>query len=337
MLSPEGNLLRPVIKYALEAGRRASLLIASSKVKMLVLIQTEIIDTVDQVRKLSDWLDYRLGRPPPWDSTMYMGLEGVNLCRKGSISILTILVDSGVAETGIATRYVYLVDVHKLGKAAFNTAGRKRTTLKDILEDEDTPKVVFDVRNDSDALFAHFGVSLQGVEDVQLMDSATRATTVSRRTLNSLAKCIERNTRIDSKEHASWKLAKERGERLFMARHGGTSEIFNQRPIPEEIISYCAGDIRYLPELREKLWKSRAEEWQDFVKQESQNRVKASQKPDYLPQGPDKMSAPWSEDQNKLLDEWNYKPPSDSFDESVKPVDDSYDDDWYDDENDSED
>jgi exonuclease 3'-5' domain-containing protein 1 len=56
--------------------------------------------------------------------------------------------------------------VHSLGLEAFNVNNIKEKTLKDILQDKKTPKVFFDVRNNSDALFAHFGVVLQGVEDV---------------------------------------------------------------------------------------------------------------------------------------------------------------------------
>jgi exonuclease 3'-5' domain-containing protein 1 len=102
----------------------------------------------------------------PCSPTMYIDLEGVDLCREGSISILTLLVD-----TGIPSGCVYLVDVHTLGAQVFNTAGAKKKTLKDILQDKEIPKVFFDVRNDSDALFAHFGVALQGIADVQLLES----------------------------------------------------------------------------------------------------------------------------------------------------------------------
>jgi exonuclease 3'-5' domain-containing protein 1 len=86
---------------------------------------------------------------------MYIDLEGVNLCREGSVSILTLLID-----TGIPIRRVYLIDVHTLGARAFNTAGAERTTLRAILENKTIPKVFFDIRNDSDALFARFGVAL---------------------------------------------------------------------------------------------------------------------------------------------------------------------------------
>ncbi|KAF1834759.1 hypothetical protein BDW02DRAFT_321722 [Decorospora gaudefroyi] len=252
---------------------------------------------------------------------MYIDLEGVNLCREGSISILTLLVD-----TPIHDRRVCLVDVHTLGAQAFNTAGVLAGTLKDILQDETIPKGFFDVRNDSDALFAHFGVALQGVEDIQLMESATRKTTASRKFLNSLTKCIENNllTSLGGKGLASWKLAKKKGERLFKAEHGGSYDVFNQRPIPEDISSYCIGDVQYLPELRDRFCTQRAYGWRDLVGEESKKRVAMSQRSDYQPHGPDRAIAPWSKEQNTLLDQWEcVPPPCDDFDES--------DDDWYDD------
>ena len=78
---------------------------------------------------------------------------------------------------------------------------------------------------------------------------------MARKFLNGLTKCIEQNETLGINV-SNWKLAKEREERLFKSEHGGASEILNNRPIPEEIISYCVGDVRYLPELRERFWKT---------------------------------------------------------------------------------
>ncbi|KAF4635544.1 hypothetical protein G7Y89_g2545 [Cudoniella acicularis] len=80
-------------------------------------IKTEIINTAKQIGDLVDWLILRHAPPEPYEPTMYIDLDGVNLCRK---------------------------------------------TLKDILQDEKIPKVFFDVRNDSDALFikAHAPLNL---------------------------------------------------------------------------------------------------------------------------------------------------------------------------------
>jgi exonuclease 3'-5' domain-containing protein 1 len=87
---------------------------------------------------------------------MYIDLEGVNLYREGSLSILTLLID-----TSIPTIRVCLIDIYSLSSQAFNTTSIKGKTLKDIFYDEKMPKVFFDAYNDSDALFAHFGVALQ--------------------------------------------------------------------------------------------------------------------------------------------------------------------------------
>ncbi|KAM0817497.1 putative 3'-5' exonuclease domain-containing protein [Seiridium cardinale] len=233
---------------------------------------------------------------------MYIDLEGVNLSREGSISIFTLLID-----TGTPTVRVCLIDVYSLGLKTFNTTGIKGQTLKDILQAENIPKVFFDVRNDSDALFAHFGVALQGVQDVQLTESATRATASSRKYLNGLAKCIEQYP-LYGVDRTSWKLAKEKGARLFKPENGGSYKIFEQRPVFDEIISYCVGDVQHLPKLWQR-FKAGTNRWRDMVNKETEKRVEASQKPEYQPHGPNRTLAPWSEEQNKILDQWNYVPP----------------------------
>ena len=292
-------------------------------------IKTDVINTTKQIGDLVDRLVFHHAPPVPTSPAMYVDLEGVDLCREGTISILTLLVNAGFPK-------VYLIDVHVLGAQAFNTTGVEKKTLKDILQDESIPKVFFDVRNDSDALFAHFRVALQGVEDVQLMESATRKTTQTRRCLSGLAKCIENNSHVvfSGTELQSWKQAKEEGQRLFKRKYGGSYEIFNQRPIPEEVISYCVGDVQCLPALRDLFWKTQPARWQRLVKEESKERVAASQRPDYHPHGRDRALAPWSEDQNRTLDQWNnVAPPRDYFDEDFDPYDDQADDrDWLDDQ-----
>jgi hypothetical protein len=116
---------------------------------------------------------------------MYLDLEGVNLYREGSISILTLLLDGGVA----GNRRVCLIDVHVLGARASTTTGVKGKTLQDILQDAAIPKVFFDVGDDLHALFALYGVALRDVDDVQLVESATRKTAAAKRRLvNVLAK-----------------------------------------------------------------------------------------------------------------------------------------------------
>jgi hypothetical protein len=74
--------------------------------------------------------------PKLYEPTIYIDLEGVNLCRQGSLSILTLLIDT-------PTIRVCFIDVHSLGSQAFNTTGIKGKTLKDILQNEKILKDFF--------------------------------------------------------------------------------------------------------------------------------------------------------------------------------------------------
>src|SRR5436190_1618559 len=79
---------------------------------------------------------------PAEPPSLYIDLEGENLCREGSISLLVVF----------PKNHVYLIDMHNLQASAFTTAGREGKTLKSILEPATISKVFFDVRNNSDAL-----------------------------------------------------------------------------------------------------------------------------------------------------------------------------------------
>ena len=98
-----------------------------------------------------------------------------------------------------------LVDVHTLGHEAFFHPCTRGQTLKGILEDENIQKVffVFDVRNDPDALYAHFSVHLAGIQDIQLIELATRSG--SRRFINGLVRCIERDAGLTRSETSVWR------------------------------------------------------------------------------------------------------------------------------------
>jgi exonuclease 3'-5' domain-containing protein 1 len=231
---------------------------------------------------------------------MYVNLEGLNLYYYRSISILTLLV-----VTNILNSYIYLINVYTLGADVFRTPSTKGKTLKDILQDKQILKIFFNVRNDSDALYAHFNVSLQGIKDVQLMESAMRKTSQSRRLLSGLKACVENNvTSIDRSGQTSWKVAKENGEQLFKAERGGSYEILNQRPIPEDSVAYCVGDVQHLPELRDKFWTNRTSRWRELVREESMKRVLTSQGPEYQPHGSHKALFSWSQEHNTVLNEW---------------------------------
>ncbi|KAG9247658.1 hypothetical protein BJ878DRAFT_402216, partial [Calycina marina] len=97
---------------------------------------------------------------------LYLDLEGINLGRHGSISILSLHIAS--------TKTTFLIDIHSLGRAAFATANNSGISMKSILESSIVPKVVFDIRNGSDALFSLFQIPVDGIKDLQLMELAHR-------------------------------------------------------------------------------------------------------------------------------------------------------------------
>ncbi|KAL3475113.1 ribonuclease H-like domain-containing protein [Aspergillus californicus] len=196
----------------------------------------KIIDTTAGIGELVELLTDVPNNPP----SVYVDLEGINLSRHGSISIMQIFL--------LPRNEVYLIDVHTLGHGAFSHFSASGKTLKGILEDEDIQKSFFDVRNDSDALYAHFGVHLAGIQDIQLLELATRSG--SRRLINGLSRCIERDAGLTWSETRGWKDIKENGRQIFAPERGGSYEVFNARPLSEAIIKYCAQDVQILP----KLW-----------------------------------------------------------------------------------
>jgi len=166
---------------------------------------------------------------------VFVDLEGVNLSRFGTVAIIQLLLPP--------RPIVYLVDVHVLGARAFEVTTDDNTSLKSILESKTIFKVFFDIRNDSDVLYAHFGVNIAGVIDLQVLEYATRQ---PRGTfVNGLAKCIEK----DLPYTPGWSLVKANGRRLFAPEAGGRYEVFLERPMAADIVKYCEQDVMLMPRL----------------------------------------------------------------------------------------
>jgi exonuclease 3'-5' domain-containing protein 1 len=223
--------------------------------------------------------------------SLYIDLEGINLSRNGSISLIVIFVQP--------RDYVYLVDVHALQSAAFTTATND-TTLKSILESPTITKVFFDLRNDSDALHHHFGVRLRGVEDIQLMENAARPAR-RRRFVNGLERCIDRDAPISLDQKRDWKAAKEKGLKLFHPSKGGSYKVFNARPMDKDVERYCVNDVKFLPELRSLYLGRLNEAWKKKVAEETEKRVRESQTAAYQPQSEDKVFGPWEKPPSMIL------------------------------------
>jgi len=224
---------------------------------------------------------------PKFPPSLFLDLEGINLCRHGTISIISLFVAPFDA--------VYIVDITTLGAKAFTTATTAAhvgsATLQTILEDPTVPKVFFDVRNDSDALFSLYGVRLAGVEDVQLMEIAGRVP-IRRQYLAGLAKLMLKSNIVSRSEANDWLLVKDAGLKLFAPEKGGSFVVFDARPLRPEIEAYCANDVRYLPRLHARYWNGLNGAWKYKVVAEAARRVAESQGPGYNPRGPDKAKGP---------------------------------------------
>ncbi|KAI4093565.1 MAG: hypothetical protein LQ344_002792 [Seirophora lacunosa] len=238
---------------------------------------------VDSPSLMVTFLDL-LGQLPKGLSSLYCDLEGIKLSRHGSVSLLQIFV--------LPNYSAFLIDVYSLGEIAFTTANAAGVTLKSILESDSTPKVFFDVRNDADALYAHFGIQLQGVYDVQLMENASRC--FSKAKLVGLAHCIEQDSGLEQEAKILWKSTKQSGLELFAPEHGGSYEVFNIRPLPQDIIDYCTQDVVFLPVLYRLYSKKLDKCWTKKVFEETCKRVTMARSAEYDPHGEDKVWSPWA-------------------------------------------
>ncbi|KAJ4351408.1 uncharacterized protein N0V89_006750 [Didymosphaeria variabile] len=240
----------------------------------------DIIDTHTDVGSLADSLLDLPTNPP----SLYIDIEGVNLSRHGTVSILQIYV--------LPIDRTYLVDIHTLKGLAFTTDGSRGQSLKDIFESNAIPKAFFDIRNDSDALYSHFGIHVAGIADIQLMELATR--TGSKRCINGLARCMERgDAAMSYAEKAKWAENKEAGRKLFDPKRGGSYEVFNVRPVPENIKEYCMQDVKFLPRLWQRYDAKLTPLWRIKVDRATMDRIQLSQGASFDGKGRHMALGPW--------------------------------------------
>jgi len=246
-------------------------------------IALTLIDTTVALATLVDKLITLPKGSATSEPHLYVNLEGTNLCRYGKVSILTMLVS--------ALNHVYLIDVHTLGPLVFNTPGTCGKTFKDVLESADITNAFWDVRNDSDALFAHYGVSVAGVQDIQLMELATRS--YSRKYVLSLNKAIQQDISASHATKQQWRSINQEGVKLFASRLGGSHYVFNERPLRKAIYKYCVQDVALLPRLWHEYQRMLTSSWATKVKAATAERVRESQGAIYQPHGRSKALGPW--------------------------------------------
>lgn len=259
-------------------------------------IETIVIDSVSPLQSVID----EVVQLPTSVPSLFIDLEGIQLGRHGSISIMSLYL--------APKKRVYLIDIHKLGTEAFSTLNRKGKSLKFILESSVILKVLFDVRHDSDALFSHYGISVDGIRDVQLMELGTRKG--PKDFLAGLSKCVEKDSTISAAEKKTWELTKSNTRQLFDPAFGGRYDIFNERPIQPMIVEYCAGDVTLLPDLfntyNAKLCQSGKKFWELHVLEATKERIKLSQSPSFDGASNTNARGPWDKESlEEAINQWN--------------------------------
>lgn len=240
-------------------------------------MSAHIIDTCDAVVELIDSITNATTAP-----LIFVDLEGINLSRHGSISIMQLLIPP--------IPVVHLIDVLTLQANAFDTPGTKGQTLKILLESDRYGKVFFDVRSDSDALFSHFGLHLRGVIDLQLVEYASRPR--PGKYIKGLAKCISEDGHMSMIQAREWARVKEVGRNLFAPEKGGSYEVFNKRPLVAALRDYCVQDVMVLPKLLSVYAEHLQTHMAAQIYEEGQRRVALSQSPGFNGIGPHMAVAP---------------------------------------------
>lgn len=197
----------------------------------------EFVDTLDGLKlALRDILNARQALDAatlnPHTPLLYVDVEGNDLCRHGSVSLVQLHVPRALK--------TFIIDIFTLGPSAFSTtvpatladltpsesslangepfpgvnaAKGEGISLKAILESPHIIKCFFDVRNDADALYNLYGISMQSVADLQVLEVATRRG--NKRLLNGLARAIRTDGALQPDVLAHWLDVKERGKALF--------------------------------------------------------------------------------------------------------------------------
>ena len=234
-------------------------------------MSANLIDNGDSLCALLDSIQ----PPSPARSLIFIDLEGVDLSHHGSVAVMQILIPPAAT--------VHLLDVHVLGHQAFDTAATNGLTLRNVLQSQQYAKVFFDVRNDSDALYAHFGIDLRGVIDLQLLEFATRP--FAGRLVNGLARCISNDAGLGWKERNEWQRIKLAGQRLFAPEKGGSYDVFLTRQMPGELVQYCVQDVLLLPKLLHEYGGRLDRRAAVGLHEEALRRVALSQSPNFNGKG----------------------------------------------------
>jgi exonuclease 3'-5' domain-containing protein 1 len=90
---------------------------------------------------------------------------------------------------------------------------------------------------------------------------------------------------LDYKREEGVKDTNEKGLGLFAPERGGSYEVFNARPLSQDILLYCIQDVHFMPKLWQRYSSKTAVGWAAKVEQATRERVVLSQTAAFHGQG----------------------------------------------------
>ncbi|GAX81508.1 hypothetical protein CEUSTIGMA_g8936.t1 [Chlamydomonas eustigma] len=150
---------------------------------------------------------------------------------------------------------LFIVDIHKLQWRAFHyrldPTDPSSLTLKSLLESSNYTKLVYDVRSDASNLLQQFDVRLRSMYDLQLAEVAVRQMRgVPAKWVLPLEKSLSNWLPRSSA------LEQDMLHGHYISKHyhqGNRMEVWQERPLKEELLHYAAADVRYLHLLQDVL------------------------------------------------------------------------------------
>jgi exonuclease 3'-5' domain-containing protein 1 len=155
--------------------------------------------------------------------------EGVDLSRLGSLTLfsLGVKVTNGV--------HVFLFDMIQTNKELLR---EQKIVLKEIMEDVNVTKIIHDCRQDSDALFHQFGITLRSVFDTSIYAMKLRYST-KRSNLNKTL----------SEFRCTLNPHRDEISNLYKRY----PNVWMQRPLTPFLIEYASKDVASLFDLQDKM------------------------------------------------------------------------------------
>ncbi|KAJ3416249.1 hypothetical protein HDV05_002539 [Chytridiales sp. JEL 0842] len=205
-------------------------------------------------------------------------LEGDNLSATGKAAFIQVRCKG--------SSVIYIIDCLELEK---EIASNEPGGLKSILQGPVT-KLFFDVRNDSAALHAQYGIDLNNTLDLQVAEVLHRkASGLRARFVSGLKKLLQEGPFFSSAmERRDAVDIKQEGFKLMdRASATASTPIFLERPVSKAILMYSAVDIVYFDKMKEKLYDGLAPGTKVKALNVSKDRVGAWRNPRWDPKSRD--------------------------------------------------